>query len=117
MVTPSAGKVILTVFWDPRGVLLAHIQKHGEDMNSASYCEVLLKLRDAIRRKCLANWQEGYCFITTMPGPIQAEQPRTEFKNSSGSFLNIGLTARTLTPTDFPSIWSAKKPPWWQTYR
>jgi hypothetical protein len=50
-VTPSAGKVILTVFWDSQGVLLAHFQKHDENVNSASYCEVLLKLRDAIHRK------------------------------------------------------------------
>jgi histone-lysine N-methyltransferase SETMAR len=50
-VTPSAGKVILIVFWDSQGVLLTHFQKHGENVNSASYCEVLLKLRNAIRRK------------------------------------------------------------------
>jgi hypothetical protein len=41
--TPSAGKVVLTVFWDPQAVLLAHFQKHGENVNSASYCEVMLK--------------------------------------------------------------------------
>jgi hypothetical protein len=50
-VTPSAGKVMLTVFWDSQEVLLAHFQKHGENMNSAWYCEVPLKLRDAIHRK------------------------------------------------------------------
>jgi hypothetical protein len=43
-----------------------------------------------------ANWQEGYCFILKKPDPIQHEQPSTEFKNYSGNFLNIGLTARTL---------------------
>jgi hypothetical protein len=42
---------MLTVFWDPQGVLLAHFQKRDANVNSASYCEVLLKLRDAIRRK------------------------------------------------------------------
>jgi hypothetical protein len=50
-VTTLAWKVMLTVFWDFRGVLLAHFQKRGENVNFASYCEVLLKLRDAIRRK------------------------------------------------------------------
>jgi radical SAM superfamily enzyme with C-terminal helix-hairpin-helix motif len=49
---PPAGKVMLTVFWDSQGVLLAHFQKHGENVNSASYCEVLLKFWEAIRRKC-----------------------------------------------------------------
>jgi histone-lysine N-methyltransferase SETMAR len=43
--------VMLTVFWDPQGVLLAHFQNHGENGNFASYCEVLLKLRDSMRRK------------------------------------------------------------------
>jgi hypothetical protein len=49
--TPSAGKVMLTVFWDSQVVLLAHFQKCGENVNSASYCKVQLKLRDAIHRK------------------------------------------------------------------
>jgi histone-lysine N-methyltransferase SETMAR len=49
--TPSAGKVTVTVFWDSQGVLLAHFKKCGVNMNSASYCKVLLKLRDEIRRK------------------------------------------------------------------
>jgi histone-lysine N-methyltransferase SETMAR len=58
-VTPSAGKVMLTMFWDSQGVLLAHFQKRGENVNSASYCEVLLKLRDATRRKRLGQLARG----------------------------------------------------------
>jgi hypothetical protein len=34
--TPSAGKVMLTVFWDCQRVLLAHFQKCGENVNSTS---------------------------------------------------------------------------------
>jgi hypothetical protein len=41
---------MLTMFWDSLGVLLVHFQKRGENVNPATYC-VLLKLRDAIRRK------------------------------------------------------------------
>jgi hypothetical protein len=48
-VTPSRGKVMLTMFWDSQGALLAHFQKHGENVNSASYCEV--SVRDAIHRR------------------------------------------------------------------
>jgi hypothetical protein len=44
---------MLTVFWDSQGVPLAHFQKRGENVNSASYCEAVLKFRDAIRRKLL----------------------------------------------------------------
>jgi hypothetical protein len=35
-VTPSAGKVMLTAFWDSQGVLLFHFQNHGENVNSAT---------------------------------------------------------------------------------
>jgi hypothetical protein len=43
-VTPSTGKVVFTVFWDSQEILFAHFQKRGENVNSASYYEVLLKL-------------------------------------------------------------------------
>jgi hypothetical protein len=42
-----------------------------------------------------ANWQEGYCFIKTMPDTTEPEKPRGEFRNCSGNFLNIRLTTRT----------------------
>jgi hypothetical protein len=63
-------------------------------MNSALYCEVLLKLRNATLRKPPGQLTRGYCFIIAMPALIQPEQPRREFKNYSGNFLNIHLTAR-----------------------
>jgi hypothetical protein len=54
--TPSIGKFMLTVFWDSQGVLLAHFQKHGENVNFSSYSKVLLNHRDAICRNLQANW-------------------------------------------------------------
>ena len=50
-VTPSAGKVMLTVFWDYQGVLLSNFKKKSDNVNSESYCEVLLMLHVAIRKK------------------------------------------------------------------
>jgi hypothetical protein len=58
-VTPSAGKVELIVFWDSQGAVLAHFQKRGENVKSASYCQVLLKLQDAIRRKTSGQLARG----------------------------------------------------------
>jgi hypothetical protein len=94
-VTPSAGKVMLTVFWHSHGVLLAHFQKRGESVNYASYCEVVLKLRDAIRRKLPGQLARGVLLHHDNARPLQPEQHRREFKNYSGNFLNIRLTART----------------------
>jgi hypothetical protein len=55
-------------------------QKRGENLNSASYCDVLLKLWDAIHRK--HSGQEGYCFIMTMPYGS---------RDYSGNFFNTAL--------------------------
>jgi hypothetical protein len=75
--------------------MLDHFQKHAEDVNSASYCEVLLKLRDAIRRKRPGQLARGVLLHRSNARSIQPEQPRREFKNYSGNFLNIRLIART----------------------
>jgi hypothetical protein len=66
---PSAGKVMHTVFLDSQGVLSAYFQKRGGNVNSVSYFEVLLKFRMKFTENVQANWQEGYCFIMTMPDP------------------------------------------------
>jgi hypothetical protein len=50
---------MLSVFWDSRGVLLAHFQKRGENVNSASYCEFLLKPQDKIDRKLPGQLARG----------------------------------------------------------
>jgi hypothetical protein len=70
-------------------------------VNSASYFEVLLKLRDAIPENVQANCQELSSSIMKMPYPIQAKQPRRDFKNNSGNLLNIGLTVQTWSLVDF----------------
>ncbi|UYV65492.1 hypothetical protein LAZ67_3004512 [Cordylochernes scorpioides] len=50
-VTISAGKVMAIVFWDCKGVLLVDYLPPNTTVNAARYCEVLTKLRSAIKRK------------------------------------------------------------------
>ena len=50
-VTPSARKVMLTVFWDCQGILLTEFQQRDHTVTSASYCTILTKLHAAIRQK------------------------------------------------------------------
>jgi hypothetical protein len=83
----SAGKVILTVFWDSQGVLLTSFQKRDGNVNCASYCEVLLKLLDAIRRKRPRQLTRGVLLHHDCQTPYRSS-------NSGENFLNICLTAR-----------------------
>ena len=50
-VVPSASKVIATVFWDMRGVLLVEFQEHGRTVNVSSYCSLPERLKNVIRTK------------------------------------------------------------------
>ncbi|GBO09526.1 hypothetical protein AVEN_63537-1 [Araneus ventricosus] len=56
-VSPSTWKLILTVFWDMKGVLLAEFVPRGSTVNSAIHCTPLTKLRRAIRDKRSATNQ------------------------------------------------------------
>ncbi|GFN80878.1 histone-lysine N-methyltransferase SETMAR [Plakobranchus ocellatus] len=50
-VQQSATKVMSTVFWDSRGMILLDILPKGESANADRYCEILDRLRHAVRRK------------------------------------------------------------------
>jgi hypothetical protein len=50
-VTPSAGKVMMTVFWDSYGVLLVDFLQKGGTINFVCYQETLKKLVAAVRYK------------------------------------------------------------------
>jgi hypothetical protein len=77
---PSTGEVMLTVFWVSQGVVLGSFQKHGEYVNSASYCEVLLKLQDAICRKYPGQLTGGFLLQheNVRPHTAQATQKRIQ---------------------------------------
>jgi hypothetical protein len=57
--TLSAGKVIITMCWESQGILLAYFQKRGENVNSASYCKVLLKLQDNSQKTSRPGGKRG----------------------------------------------------------
>lgn len=46
-----AGKIMATVFWDSKGVILMDYLPRGGTISSNRYCEVLKKLRARIKRK------------------------------------------------------------------
>jgi hypothetical protein len=49
---PSAGKVLLTLFWDAEGPILKHYQAKGVTVTSEHYCALLTnELKLAIHMK------------------------------------------------------------------
>jgi len=48
---PSAGKLMATIFWDSKGLLLIDYLPPKTTINGQYYASLLLKLRDAIKEK------------------------------------------------------------------
>jgi hypothetical protein len=88
--TTSAEKFMFTVFWDSQRVLLAHFSKRYENVNSASNCEILLKLQDAIPRNRPGHLARGVLLNHDIVKPQTA---RKNLRITGEQFLNIRLTA------------------------
>jgi len=61
---PSAGKLTLTVFWDPQGPILEYYQDRGSTINSARYSEMLNdRLKPEIRSKRRGQLSKGIVLV------------------------------------------------------
>ncbi|KAL4121063.1 hypothetical protein QTP88_013646 [Uroleucon formosanum] len=49
--TISAKKIMASVFWDHKGIILIEYLRQGETINAARYCETLKKLRRTVHNK------------------------------------------------------------------
>jgi histone-lysine N-methyltransferase SETMAR len=63
---PSAGKVMVTVFWDCDVVILVDVVPRGATINSVAYINTLNKLKKRFRRVRLARIQQKCCSSMTM---------------------------------------------------
>jgi histone-lysine N-methyltransferase SETMAR len=100
-VTPSVGEVMLTVFWDSQGVLSAHFLKHGENVNSPSYCDVLLKLRDAIHRKRPGQLARGPVLHHENARPHTARATHGRIQELQWELFEYSSFSPDLAPSDF----------------
>jgi histone-lysine N-methyltransferase SETMAR len=108
-VAPSAGKVMLTVFWDSQGVLFTYFQKHGENVNSASYCEALLKLQDAIRRKRPGKLAREVLLRHDNARPHTARATQGRFQELQWEILEHPPYSPDLAPSDYHLIGALKR--------
>ncbi|KFM72676.1 Histone-lysine N-methyltransferase SETMAR, partial [Stegodyphus mimosarum] len=71
-VTMSSQKIMCTVFWDRKGVLLTEFLPRGETINAARYCETLTKLRCAIQNERRGMLSKGIVLLHDNARPLAA---------------------------------------------
>ncbi len=88
----SAGKVMLILFWDSKGVLLEEYLPPGWTVNADVYCEMLFKLRRAIQNKRRRKLSKGIVFCTIMRIPTRRVSHRFSLTIFSGMYSHIHPT-------------------------
>ncbi|UYV82439.1 hypothetical protein LAZ67_21002171 [Cordylochernes scorpioides] len=107
-VTISAGKVMAIVFWDCKGVLLVDYLPPNTTDNAARYCEVLTKLRAAIKRKRPGLLSRKVSLVYDNTHPHAARTTQMLLENFKWEILTHPPYSSDLAPSDF-HLFSALK--------
>jgi histone-lysine N-methyltransferase SETMAR len=97
--TPSAGKVMITVFWDIGGVILVDVMARGETISSDAYIKTLKKPKRRYRQM-RPNRNPGYMLIQH-----DNARPHTSLRTQE-AIAKFGWTVHphppySLAPSDF----------------
>ncbi|GFR67558.1 histone-lysine N-methyltransferase SETMAR [Elysia marginata] len=95
----SAAKVIATVFWDAKGVILSHILPKGQYINSAQYCSTLDRHRDVIR--CKRPERKGVVLQHDNATPHSANLTQQRLQRYGWEILPHPTHNLDLAPSDF----------------
>ncbi|KAK8406892.1 hypothetical protein O3P69_007447 [Scylla paramamosain] len=99
---PSAGKVMLTVFWDSRGPILEHYLETGSTVNSERYSDMLInKLKPAIRNKRRGLLSEGVLLLHDNARPHTAVHTINILQELHFEVLEHPVYSPDLAPSDY----------------
>lgn len=97
----SVKKVMATVFWDAKGVLLVDILPQGETINALRYCETIDRLREAVRRKRPGLLRKGVVLLHDNATPHTANVTKQWFERYGWEVLPHPPHSPDLAPSDF----------------
>ena len=108
-VVSSASKVMATVFWDMRGVLLVEFQEHGRTVNASSYCSLLERLKAAIRTKRRGLLTQGVILLHDNARPHTARLTLETVEQLGLEVLPHPPYSPDLAPSDYHLFGPMKK--------
>jgi len=62
-VKKSAGKFLVSIFWDQDGILLIDYLPNGQNINAEYYSSLLVQLKDILKEKRRGNFTKGFLFL------------------------------------------------------
>ncbi|GFW20344.1 histone-lysine N-methyltransferase SETMAR [Trichonephila clavipes] len=107
----SAGKVLLTVFFDVQGPLLVEFLEHRKSINSDAYCETLRRLRWSIKNKRPGLLKEGVVLLHDNAHPHVSRVTQMELDKFKWETLDLPPCSPDMSPCDFHVFDPLKKTP------
>lgn len=99
--TPSAGKIMATVFWDRHGVLLIEYLPRGQTINADRYAQTLQNLKQAIRDKRKGRLTKGVCLLHDNARPHVARKILELLAKFGWDVLEHPPYSPDLAPSDY----------------
>ncbi|KAJ4447089.1 hypothetical protein ANN_09078 [Periplaneta americana] len=99
--TLSTQKVMATVFWDRKGVLLLDFMPKGTKINANRYCETLRNLRRAIQNKRRGMLSRGVVLLHDNARPHTAASTRELLDQFGWEIFDHPPYSPDLAPSDF----------------
>lgn len=97
----SACKVLATIFWDYRGVILIDYLDKGKTVNAAYYCDLLDRLRTAIKNKRPGLLSKGVFLIHDNARPHSARITQEKLTNFRWQVFQHPPYSPDLAPSDY----------------
>lgn len=98
----SAGKVMLTVFWDARGVVFCDYLEDQRTVNSAYYSDMLMnKVKPAMREKRRGSQRKGVILLHDNARPHTAKLTHETIENMGWEILPHPPYSPDLAPSDY----------------
>ncbi|GFX78025.1 mariner Mos1 transposase [Trichonephila clavipes] len=97
----SAGKIMASIFWDRKGVLLCEFMPRGTTINADRYCETLNKLRRAIQNKRRGMLTKGVRFHHDNARPHTANRTTALVERFGWEMVSHPPYSPDLAPSDF----------------
>lgn len=107
--TISARKIMCTVFWDRKGVLMVDFLPRGDTINSMTYCETLKKLRRAIQNKRRGMLTKGVILLHDNARPHAANRTQDLIREFGWEQLDHPPYSPDLAPSDYHMFLHLKK--------
>lgn len=109
----SNVKTMLIAFFDIEGIVYYEFVPHGQTVNQVFYKDVLIRLRERIRKKCPEKWRSGTWFLHHDNAPAHSALSIREFlAEKKISVVPHPSYSSDLAPCDFflfPRLKSALK--------